>query len=130
VALELTVIDTTVPIDILRGSEPAIAWVRSLDRRLVASEVTRVEILRGLRSHERGPAERLFAGLRWVGLTEPIARRAGELGRTWRRSHRGVATIDLIIAATTLELDAELATANVRHFPMFPGLEPPYGSAP
>ena len=52
-ALELTVIDTTVPIDILRGSEPAIAWVRSLDRRLVASEVTRVELLRGLRSHER-----------------------------------------------------------------------------
>jgi predicted nucleic acid-binding protein len=121
------VIDTTVTIDILRGSEPAIAWVRSLDRRLVASEVTRVELLRGLRSHERGPAERLFAGLRWVGLTEPIARRAGQLGRTWRRSHRGVATS---IAATALELDAELGTANVRYFPMFPGLEPPYRSAP
>jgi predicted nucleic acid-binding protein len=65
-----------------------------------------------------------------VGLTAPIARRTAELGRTWRRGHRGVATIDLIIAATALELDAELATANVRHFPMFPGLEPPYRSAP
>jgi len=126
VALELTVIDTTVPIDILRGSEAAIAWIDSLDRRLVASEVTRVELLRVLRSHERGAAERLFAGLRWVGVTEPIARRAGELGRTWRRSHPGIATIDLIIAATALELGAELATANVRHFPMFPALEPPY----
>ena len=125
-ALELTVIDTTVPIDILRGSEAAIAWIDSLDRRLVASEVTRVELLRVLRSHERGAAERLFAGLRWVGVTEPIARRAGELGRTWRRSHPGIATIDLIIAATALELGAELATANVRHFPMFPALEPPY----
>lgn len=124
-ALELTVIDTTVPIDLLRGSESAVAWVRSLDRRLVASEVTRVELLRGLRSHERGAAERLFAGLRWASVTEPIARRAGELGRTWRRSH-GIATIDLIIAATALELGAELATANVRHFPMFPALAPPY----
>jgi len=127
VALELTVIDTTVPIDILRGSEAAIAWVRSLDRRLVASEVSRVELLRGLGSHERRAAERLFAGLRWVTVTEPIARRAGELGRTWRRSHRGVASIDLIIAATALELGAKLATANVRHFPMYPDLEPPYG---
>ena len=125
-ALELTVIDTTVPIDLLRGSEAAIAWIDSLDRRLVASEVTRVELLRGLRSHERGAAERLFAGLRWVGVTEPIARRAGELGRTWRRGHPGIATIDLIIAATVLELGGELATANVRHFPMFPDLEPPY----
>ena len=125
-ALELTVIDTTVPIDLLRGSQAAIAWIESLERRLVASEVTRVELLRGLRSQERGAAERLFAGLRWVGVTEPIARRAGELGRTWRRSHRGIATIDLIIAATALELGAELATANVRHFPMFPDLHPPY----
>jgi len=70
--------------------------------------------------------ERLFAGLGWVGVTEPIARRAGELGRTWRRSH-GLAIIDLIIAATALELGAELATANVRRFPMFPDLAPPYG---
>lgn len=125
-ALELTVIDTTVPIDLLRGSEAAIAWVASLDRRLVASEVTRAELLRGLRSHERGAAERLFAALRWVGVTESISQRAGELGRTWRRSHAGIATIDLIIAATALELGAELATANVRHFPMFPDLAPPY----
>lgn len=125
-ALELTVIDTTVPIDVLRGSPAAIAWVATVERRLVASEVTRVEILRGLRSHERAAAERLFAGLRWVGVTESIARRAGELGRIWRRSHPGISTIDLVIAATAIELGAPLATANVRHFPMFPDLAPPY----
>jgi predicted nucleic acid-binding protein len=33
---------------------------------------------------------------------------------------------DLVIAATALELGAMLATANVRHFPMFAGLTPPY----
>jgi predicted nucleic acid-binding protein len=126
-ALPLTVVDTTVPIDVLRGLPGAKTWAGSLERRLVASEVTRAELIRGLRSSERGAAERLFAGLRWVGVTESIARRAGELGRTWRTSHPGIATIDLIIAATALELDAELATANVRHFPMFPDLKPPYG---
>jgi predicted nucleic acid-binding protein len=126
VALELIVIDTTVPIDILRGHPPAIAWAGGLDRRMVASELTRTEILRGLRSHERGAAERLFGGIRWVPVTESIARRAGELGRTWRRSHRTLGTVDLIVAATALELDAPLATANIRHFPMISGLLPPY----
>jgi predicted nucleic acid-binding protein len=126
VALELIVVDTTVPIDLLRGHQPAIDWARALDRRMVASELTRTEILRGLRSHERGAAERLFAGMRWVGVTEAIARRAGELGRTWRRSHGRLGTVDLVIAATAVELDAPLATANVRHFPMFQGLQPPY----
>jgi predicted nucleic acid-binding protein len=126
VALPLTVIDTTVIIDVLRGSRGALAWAEDLDRRLVASEVSRVEVLRGLRSGERAPAERLFGGLRWSGLSEPIARRAGELGRRWRRSHRSIALADLVIAATALELDAELATSNIRHYPMFPGLRPPY----
>jgi predicted nucleic acid-binding protein len=120
------VVDTSVIIDILRGSLPAIDWASTVGRRLVASEVTRVEILRGLRSHERGAAERAFAAFRWVAVDESIARRAGELGRRWRRSHRDVSTADLVIAATAIEHDAELATSNVRDYPMFPDLRPPY----
>lgn len=125
-ALPLTVIDTTVIVDVLRGSQAARAWVVGVERRLVASEVTRVEILRGLRSSERGAAERAFGGLRWVAVDESIARQAGELGRRWRRSHRSIGVADLLIAATAIVLDAELATSNVRHFPMFPELRPPY----
>ncbi len=125
-ALPLTVIDTTVIVDILRGSPAAMAWVTAVDRRLVASEVTRVEILRGLRSSERGAAERAFAGVRWTAVNESIARRAGELGRQWRRSHGSIGVADLLIAATAIEFEAELATSKVRHFPMFPELRPPY----
>ena len=125
-ALPLTVLDTTVIVDILRGSPAALAWVTSVERRLVASEVTRVEILRGLRSRERGPAERAFAGLRWEGVNESIARRAGDLGRRWRRSHTSIGLADLLIAATAIELGANLATSDIRHYPMFPGLAPPY----
>ena len=96
---------------------------------MVASEVTRVEILRGLRSHERGPAERAFAALRWASVDESIARRAGDLGRQWRRSHRTIGLADLLIASTAIGLQAELATSNVRHYPMFPDLVPPYALA-
>jgi hypothetical protein len=35
VALALTVIDTTVPVDILRGYAPAVAWAGSVERQLV-----------------------------------------------------------------------------------------------
>lgn len=70
--------------------------------------------------------ERLLGTLGWLPLDEPIARRAGDLGRRWRASNRGLATIDLVVAATALEHSLDLATLNVRHFPMFEGLEPPY----
>jgi len=128
-ALAMTVVDTTVIIDILRGFQPAIEWVESVERRLVASEVTRIEVLRGLRSHERGAAERAFTALHWIAVDESISRRAGELGRQWRRSHRSLSLADLVIGSTAMELGAELATSNVRHYPMFPNLRPPYAEA-
>lgn len=104
----------------------AVAYAEGLEEVPACSEITRVEIARGLRTAERGPAERLFHQLRWVALDEPIARRAGELGRRWRKSHPGISSPDLIIAATAEALGANLATSNIKHFPMFKGLQSPY----
>lgn len=118
--------DTSVVIDILRGAPPAIAYARTLSEPPTCSEITRVEVVRGLRSGERRATERLFGALRWVAVDESIARRAGELGRRYRRSHQGLATADLVIAATVEELGLDLATLNVRHFPMIQGLTAPY----
>lgn len=120
------VLDTTVLIDHLRGYEPATQWLAGLPVVPHCSELSRVEILRGLRSAERRRAEQLLATLHWQPVTEQIARIAGEWGRRFRRSHDHIGVVDLIIAATAHHLDATLATSNVRHYPMFPGLEPPY----
>jgi predicted nucleic acid-binding protein len=38
------------------------------------------------------------------------------------------ASVDFVIAATAQLLEADLATANVRHYPMFAGLGAPYGT--
>jgi predicted nucleic acid-binding protein len=119
-------LDTSIIIDILRGSQPALEYARRLTEPPTCSEITRVEVLRGLRSDERRATERLFGTLRWAPVDESVARRAGELGRRYRRSHRGLATADLIIAASAIELGLELATLNVRHFPMVPDLAAPY----
>lgn len=119
-------LDTSVVIDILRVHPAALRFARSLKEVPTCSEISRVEVLRGVRSGERGTTERFFGSLRWVGVDEGIARRAGELGRAWRRSHPGLSTPDLIIGATAQELGLALATCNVTHFPMLKGLRAPY----
>ncbi len=121
-----TVLDTTVLIDILRHHTAAVAFIDALELTPACSEITRIEVMRGLRSGERQGAERLFETLGWVAVDEPIARRAGELGRRWRPSHPGIGAADLAVAATAEHANAALATSNVRHFPMFPGLLAPY----
>jgi predicted nucleic acid-binding protein len=120
------VFDTSVLIDLLRGDATALSYVRALKDVPICSEVTRVEVARGLRSGERSSAEQLFRTLRWIPVDEPIARRAGELGRRWDRHRPGIALADLVIAATAEQVEADLATANVTHFPMFRDLRAPY----
>lgn len=122
----LIVLDTTVLVDHIRGSEAARAYLRGLRDLPACSEVTRTELLRGIRSGERRATDSLMANLQWISVDERISRRAGELGRRYRRSHSTIGVADLLIAAT-VELSAgELATSNVRDFPMFKGLRPPY----
>jgi len=120
------VLDTSVLVDHLRASAPATKYLAGLDDRPSCSEISRIEVIQGLRSSERGAADRLFALIAWIPVTETVARRAGELGRQWRRSHPGIGVADLAIAATAESIDASLATRNVKHFPMFEGLRAPY----
>lgn len=120
------VLDTGVLIDHLRASAPATKYLSGLDDRPVCSEISRIEVVQGLRSAERQAADRLFALIAWVPVSEAVARRAGDLGRQWRRSHPGIGVADLAIAATAEHIDATLATRNLKHFPMFEGLRTPY----
>jgi predicted nucleic acid-binding protein len=120
------VFDTSILIDVLRGDAAALGFVRAVTDVPICSEVTRIEVTRGLRSGERTSAEQLFRTLHWVPVDEPIARRAGELGRRWDRHRPAISLADLVIAATAEQVDATLATANVRHFPMFADLQAPY----
>ncbi len=116
-------------IDHLRGHEPATQLIDSAltgGERIIASEVTRIELLAGMRSHERRQTRALIQSLEWIAVDESVAETAGELARQFRRSHPGVGVADYAIAATVVLNGAELWTLNVRHFPMLPSLEPAY----
>ena len=125
----MKLVDTTVAIDHLRGEASATDLLRKLveaDEILAASEVVRFELLAGVRDDELEALEHFFSAVSWVAIDEDVARAAGALARKHRRAYSGIDDGDYLIAATALLLDAELLTTNVRHFPMLPGLQPPY----
>ncbi len=93
---------------------------------IAASEVVRFELLAGVRDDEVEGLERFFSTISWVPVDETITRTAGLLARRHRQAFGGIDDVDYLIAGTTLVLDAELLTTNVRHFPMLPDLSPPY----
>jgi predicted nucleic acid-binding protein len=122
-------LDTSVAIDHLRGSSPAVDLLSGLieaEEVVLASEVVRFELLAGVREKEVEALEHFFSALSWVPVGEEVARTAGSLAQSHRRAHRGIDDADYLIAATALLLDAELLTTNVRHFPMIAGLKPAY----
>jgi predicted nucleic acid-binding protein len=122
-------IDTTIAVDHLRGMPAAVDLLTALtdaDDDLVSSELVRFELLAGIRDSELGAFEEFCSALRWAEVTEDVARVGGRLARRYRRSHSGIGAVAYLIAATAIVIDADLLTTNVRHFPMFAKLEPPY----
>lgn len=125
----MKLLDTSVAVDYLRGHGPATVlleqWISS-EQPVAASELTRFELLAGARPGEHADLEGFFSAVEWIPVTEDITRRAGDYARLYRRSHSGIGVIDYLLAGTASLVGADLVTTNVRHFPMFDGLRPPY----
>ena len=124
----MILVDSDILVAHLRGVEAARDWLSTVGRteKLAVSVLTVTEISGGMRSAERTQVWRLLTSLTHEPVSDIIARRAGELMRTWRRSHSGISTIDYLIAATALEQGLTLATLNIKHYPMFPNLTVPF----
>lgn len=125
----MKVLDTTVAVDHLRGVPAATTLLSALigaGEEVVVSEMVRFELLAGVRRRDADALEAFFSALTWVPVDEQVARGAGLLAGKYRRSHEGIDDCDFVIAATAMLLDAEPLTTNVRHFPMFGSLAPPY----
>jgi predicted nucleic acid-binding protein len=124
-------IDSDVLIAHLRGDPDARDWMSNARKATGPLGITAVnvaEVAGGMRSQERREVGRLLASLQIFSVNDRIAWRAAELMRAYRRSHAGIGLGDYLVAATAQTQGCELATLNVRHFPMFPGLQPPFTS--
>jgi len=78
------------------------------------SVITVVEFLEGYETLIDG--ERFIEPFEWVDATASIARKASRLRRRLRSQGITLGDFDILIAATALELEAPLVTADTRHF--------------
>lgn len=122
-----TLFDTTVVIAHLRGDRRASDLLLSVPRAdRCISVLTRVEVEGGMRPGERADVAALLSTLRKLPVSDAVGRRAAIHLRQFRRSHGGIDVVDYVIAATAELHHARLATLNIKHFPMFPGLTAPW----
>ncbi len=121
-------VDTSVLIDFLRG-HPGASDLLLRERAaeaLHASEITRMEVLAGMRPADETATRSLLSTLIWHPVDAKVAEAAGALGRRWLPSHHTIDGADLAIAATAIGTGSRLLTRNIRHFPMFADLQAPY----
>jgi predicted nucleic acid-binding protein len=120
------VLDTDVVIDYLRGQPDAVLFFKNNSDRSILSAIVVAELYAGVRGDsEEQMLDKLLSIHPIIPVTTEIAKAGGLLRRKFGKSH-GVDVADAILAATTQAAEAELATLNVRHYPMFPGLRPAY----
>ena len=124
------VVDASILIDHINGRVPAaraiIYEARDRGDELWSSYVVRTEVLAGMRAGEEHSTYDLLRIVNWAPVDRSESDAAGALGRQHHRSHPGIDTPDLLLAELAQRLGAELATMNVKHFPMFPELKRPY----
>ncbi len=117
-------LDTSILIDILRGQIAARNWVDSLalTARSV-SVITAAELLAGCHSQrEQRTVERELNLYSTVWIDESTSQTALEFYKRFHLSH-GVGFLDCLIAATATQHGYRLATLNLKHFTMLPGLQ-------
>jgi predicted nucleic acid-binding protein len=119
-------IDSCIVIDFLRRKPTALAFIGDLGAVPALSVVSVAELRAGQRGVlETSLIDGLLANSRVLPVERDIAEQAGEFMQRFRKSHR-LDIADALIAATAAHHGLDLATLNLKHFPMFPHLAAPY----
>lgn len=113
-------LDSGVLIRHLRSHQPTTELLSdlALEGGLGIATITRVEILEGMREHERQSTLHLLDSLRSYSLDVTVADLTGEYIRRYRAQGVTLDKPDAIIAATAVQHGLVLATYNAKHFPM------------
>ena len=118
------ILDTNILIDQLRGGNKWNEFVENIDKdsEIFIPTIVVFELFLGLSSKKPEIAKkinniRLY--LQPVDLTWEIAKRAGEI---YRDKKKEIEAPDCIIAATAMEIGAQVVTLNKKHFSRIPNL--------
>ncbi len=121
----MTVADTDVLVDALRGHEPSASRVASELQagRLLTSAISRFELMSGAHTRSQQEAVRtLLSGIPALPLDDGAADRAAEVRKRLEKRGEGIGMADSLIAGIVLENGAALMTRNRKHFERVEGL--------
>jgi predicted nucleic acid-binding protein len=119
-------VDTDVFVDYLRGHKAATAFIKAVADRIALSPIVVAELYAGVKGEkEQATLDELASLFPIVPVTLEIGKAAGLFRRDYAKSH-GVGLADALLAATAMAVKGEIGTLNVSHYPMVPGLRPPY----
>ena len=115
--------DTCILIDYLKGViDIQQKLLKDRKQGLGMSSVTYMELMVGaLNKREAGIIKKAFSDFEIVEISEAISTRARNLVENYAKSH-GLLIPDALIAASALELQIPLYTANIRDFRFIPDL--------
>ena len=85
---------------------------------LCISTITRFEVVRGMRDHEREATFSLLNSFESQNVSTEIADAAGELVRSGRIRGITISEADALIAATAMQHNLALVTTNAKYFLM------------
>lgn len=113
-------LDSCVLIRHLRRHQPStdLMAALALQGQVGIATISRIEIIEGMREHERPNTLRLLNSLLSFPLDTAIADLAGEYIRHFRERGITLDKPDAIIGATAVRHDLVLVTYNAKHFPM------------
>jgi len=113
-------VDTDVLVNYIRGYEVFVDLLDELSEseELFISAMTRLEILAGIRSHERVRTLGILEALTYVGLSDEVVAQAERYLMEYRAQGITLSVPDSLIAASALVMELRLVTTNVRHYPM------------
>ena len=118
-------VDTDVLVDFFRGREKAVTFIGKHADHIALCAIVVAELYAGVRTgREQEILDEFVSVCQVIPITAKIASSAGLLKRDFAKSH-GIGLADAILAATAQAENAELATLNIKHYPMFKGLKPP-----
>jgi len=126
---EIIVVDTNIIIDFVKKGDEVLEKYFKLQKknqhRLYLSVITVFEYFSGINIDDKSlyqESEKLFGRFYIQELNETIAKIAALLNFQ-KKLYRYIDTSDILIAATSLYLNAPLLTKNKKHFKLIPNLK-------
>ena len=118
--------DTDVLIEYLRGKNEAQTYIDNIQDVVYMSSISTAELYAGVRKGEElRKLEVFIETFEVISLNKNIAKIGGLYRNQYKPSH-GTGLADALIAATAREIDAQVITFNIKHFPMLDNVIKPY----